>query len=120
MIVAAVQVKVTTLCPDRASTRFRIKIAPELAGSRWDVGGLVVLGELARKLLGDPLRQHVSEHQHVLMACIVGAYVRSPVLLQSAHHLAGREVQMLLKHLLTLSSRQKRVCCIDQGRYIPA
>ena len=35
-----------------------------------DVVGLFVLGDLAGKVLGDPLRQHVSEHQHVLMAFV--------------------------------------------------
>jgi len=59
----------------------------------------LALRYLARELFRYSITQRVGEHQHVLVAFVIGGDVSIPILLQSANHLAGCEVKMLLQHL---------------------
>ena len=54
--------------------------------------------EFARELLGDAVRQGISEHQHVDMSIVLGLYIGGPVSLEPGDDLSGGECQMLAEH----------------------
>src|SRR5262245_16788118 len=76
--------------------------------------------EFLRELPGNPLGEHVGEHQHVSVPVIVGLYVRYPILLESADDFAGREVEMRLQHVLKLLLGPMRVGAAQESRNVLA
>jgi hypothetical protein len=70
---------------------------------------------LFRKLLLNPLRQGVGEHQHVSVVLIIGSYVECPVVVQPTNHLGGRQINVLLQRCFQIRLRSVRISTAEKG-----
>ena len=77
---------------------------------------MLLLLEFRGILANDACAEHVGHTQNLHMYLVVGRHVCRPVSFQVRHHLIGRQVQMLMHHLLHPSEWPAfGICAAEEG-----